>query len=165
MVGWNRYCRRKERSVHVPNCKPFLVTEAERKHIRRRAQFQQHGDASCHQVFFPLQGKVLKEIHTILTETIEEHAPLYATVKHWVAQFKRGDFSTCPGWPKTVTTLEIIDQIHELIFEDHRISAKLIAEHLGISCEQVGSIIHENLDMWKLSTKWVLKCLNADQKC
>jgi len=28
----------------------------------------------------------------------------------------------------------------------------------------VGSIIHEDLDMQKLSTKWVLKCLNVDQK-
>jgi len=36
----------------VPNCKSFLVTEAERKHVRRRARFQQHGDVSCHQVFF-----------------------------------------------------------------------------------------------------------------
>ena len=42
----------------MPNCKAFLVTEAERKHVRRRAQFQQHGDASCFQVFFFLQGKV-----------------------------------------------------------------------------------------------------------
>ena len=24
-----------------------------------------------------------------------EHTPLYVTVKDWVAQFKRGDFSTC----------------------------------------------------------------------
>jgi len=64
----------------------------------------------------------------------------------------------------SVTTPEIIDQIHELILEDHWISAKSIAEQLGISCEQVGSIIHEDLDMWKLSTKWVPKCLKADQK-
>jgi len=49
---------------------------------------------SCHQVFF-LQGKALKEIHTILTETSGEYAPLYATVKNWMAQFKHGDFSTC----------------------------------------------------------------------
>jgi hypothetical protein len=45
-----------------------------------------------------------------------------------VAQFKRGDFSTCDvphlGWPKTVTTPEIIDQIHKLILEDYRISDK-----------------------------------------
>jgi len=77
-----------------------------------------------------------------------------------VAQFKRGDFSTCdaprPGRPKTVTTPEIIDQIHELILEDRHIS---IAEQLGTSRERVGSIIHEDLDMWKLFTKWVPKYL------
>lgn len=63
-----------------------------------------------------------------------------------------------------MTTPEIIDQIHELILEDRRISAKSIAEQLGISRERVGSIIHEDLDMRKLSAKWVPKCLNADQK-
>ena len=79
----------------MPNCKSFHVTEAERKHVRRRARFQQYRDASCHQVFFPLQGKVHEEIHAILIETLGEHAPSYATAKNWVAQFKRGDFSTC----------------------------------------------------------------------
>ena len=44
--------------------------------------------------FFPLQGKAPKEFHAILKETLGEHAPSYATVKNWVAQFKRGDFST-----------------------------------------------------------------------
>jgi len=111
----------------VPNCKPFVVIEAERKHVRRRARFQQHRDAS-YQVFFFLQGKAPKEIRAILTETLGKHAPSYATIKNWVAQFKRGDFSTCdapcPGRPKTVTTPEIIDQIHEIILEDRRISAK-----------------------------------------
>jgi hypothetical protein len=34
------------------------------------------------------------EIHAILTATLGEHAPSHATVKTWVAQFKRGDFST-----------------------------------------------------------------------
>jgi len=63
-----------------------------------------------------------------------------------------------------VITPEIIDQIHELILEDCQISAKSIAEQLGISREQAGSIIHEDLDMQKLSAKWVPKCLNMDQK-
>ena len=45
--------------------------------------------------FFFLQGKVPKEIHAILTETLREHPPSYITVKNRVAQFKRGDFSTC----------------------------------------------------------------------
>ena len=63
-----------------------------------------------------------------------------------------------------VTTPEIIDQIHELILEDRRISAKSIAEQLGISRQWVGSIFHEDLDKRKLSAKWVPKYLNADQK-
>jgi len=60
-------------------------------------------------------------------------------------------------------TPEIIDQIHELIWEDRRISAKSIAEQLGFSHERVGSIIHKDLDMRKLSAKRVPKCLKADQ--
>ena len=75
-------------------------------------------------MFFFLQGKASKEIHSTLTEILGEHAPSYTTVKNWVAQFKRLGFSTCYepclGRPKTVTTPEIIDQIHELILEDRR---------------------------------------------
>jgi len=75
-----------------------------------------------------------------------------------VTQFKRGDFSTCnaprPGQPITVTTPEIIDEIHELIFEDRRNSTKSIGEQLGILLERVGFIIHEDLDMRKLSAKF-----------
>ena len=74
-----------------------------------------------------------------------------------MAQFKHVDVSTCevsyPGRPKTVTTPEFIDQIHKLILEDHQILAKSITEEMGISREQVGSIIHEDLVMRKLSTK------------
>ena len=118
----------------------------------------------------PLQGKAPKEMHATLTETMWKHAPSYATIKNRVAaQFERGDFSTCdvprPRRPKTVTSPQAIDQIHKLILEDRRISAKSIAEQLGISRERVGSIIHEDLDMRKVSAKWVPKCLNADQKC
>jgi len=79
-----------------------------------------------------LQGKAPKKIYAILIETLGEHAQSYGTVRNWEAQFKRGDFSICdaphPGRHKIVTIPEIIDQIHELILEDSRISAKSIAE-------------------------------------
>ena len=72
--------------------------------------------------FFFLQGKAPKEIHAILIETLGEHVASYATVNNYAAQFKRCDFSTCdaprPGRPKTVTTPETVDEIHELILED-----------------------------------------------
>ena len=84
-------------------------------------------------MFIFLQSKAAKEIHAILTLKLGEHAPSYATVKNWVALFKRDDFSTCAapraGRPKKVTTPEIIDKIHELILEDRRISAKSIVSN------------------------------------
>jgi len=74
--------------------------------------------------FFPPARQGAEGNNAILTETLGEHATLYTTVKNWVTQFKRDDFSTCdasrPGRPKTVTTPHIIDKIHELILEDCR---------------------------------------------
>ena len=76
------------------------------------------------------------EIPAILRQIFGEHAPLYATVKNWVAQFERGDFSTCittcPGRHKTLSTPEFTDQIHELVLKECRISAKSVAEQLDI---------------------------------
>jgi len=49
-------CRRPESIVSLERkvcpCAELysLVTESEKKHVRRRARFQQHGDAGCHQV-------------------------------------------------------------------------------------------------------------------
>ena len=53
------------------------------KHVRRRARFQQHGDASCHQVPPPRPParRGAEGNHAILTETFGEHAPSYATSK------------------------------------------------------------------------------------
>jgi hypothetical protein len=74
---------------------------------------------------------VLNEIHAILTQTLGEHAPSYATVKNWVAQIKIDDFSTYvaprPGRPKTENTPEIIDQIQELFLEDLSHTTGIIA--------------------------------------
>jgi plasmid maintenance system antidote protein VapI len=85
-----------------------------------------------------------------------------------VAQSKRDDFLTCvapcPVGTKTVTIPEIINQIHEVILEGHRTSAKSIAEQLGISRERVASIVHEDFNMRMFSAKWVQKLLNVDLK-
>jgi hypothetical protein len=63
-----------------------------------------------------------------------------------------------------VTTPEIIDQNHELILEDRRISDQSTAEYLGISRDQFGSIFHEDLYAPKLSAMRAPKYLNADHK-
>jgi hypothetical protein len=45
----------------------------------------------CRIVFSCYRGAP-KQIHANLKETLTKNAPSYATVKNWVAQFKRGDF-------------------------------------------------------------------------
>ena len=120
--------------------------------------------------FSPLQGKAPKEIHAILAETLGEHALSYATIKNWVAHFKRGDFSTYdaprPGRPKTVTTPEIIDQIHELILEERRAGFRL-NQQLRNWASHVSGLGPSFMKIWtcgKLIAMWVPKCLYADQK-
>ena len=44
--------------------KSFIVTDAERKHVGRRARFQQHDDAICHQVFPARQGADGNSFHS-----------------------------------------------------------------------------------------------------
>jgi hypothetical protein len=107
----------------VQNCKSFLVTEAETKHVSRRARFQQHRDASCHQFFF-LQGKAPEEIHALLTETLEKHESSMLPSKTGWLCLNMEIFSIYdaphPERPKIKTTPEIFDQIHEVFLEGRR---------------------------------------------
>jgi len=60
----------------VPNCKYFLVTEAERKHVNNmetRAVIK-----------FPPPARQGAKGNSRHSETLGEHALLYATVKNWV---------------------------------------------------------------------------------
>ena len=168
VVGRNRYCRWKERSVHVPNCKSFLVTEAERKHIKRRAQFQQHRDASCHQVFVPARhgakgnsrhsDRNISVKYTIVCHRQKLGGPVYVP---WF-------FLLCCASSWTTQNIDhsgYYCQIHELILVDCWISAKLTAEQLSISLVRFGSIIREDLAMRKLSAKCVLNAKQNLQRC
>nr|XP_060623585.1 histone-lysine N-methyltransferase SETMAR-like isoform X2 [Anolis sagrei ordinatus] len=118
--------------------------------------------------FLFLQGKSAKDIHGDMLQTLGDQCPSYSTVKNWVAKFKTGHVSTNdekrPGRPRVVVVPEIVDAVHNLILENRLISAKGIADIMGISRERVCVIIHEHLNMKKLSAMWVPKCLTTDQK-
>jgi len=60
-----------------------------------------------------------------------------------------------------VTTPEIIEPNREKILGERWISPNRQITCLG---ERVGSIIHEDLDKWNLSAKWIPKCLNGEHK-
>jgi hypothetical protein len=51
-----------------------------------------------------------------------------------------------------------------MALDDRRMKVREIAETIGISKERVGYILHEELDMKKLCTRWFPLLLTADQR-
>lgn len=68
------------------------------------------------------------------------------------------------GRPVSATTPEIINKIHDIVMDDRRVKVREIASTVGISSERVYNILHQHLDMRKLSARWVPRLLTIDQK-
>ncbi|KYN44167.1 hypothetical protein ALC56_01389, partial [Trachymyrmex septentrionalis] len=81
-----------------------------------------------------------KEIKAELDNVHSTSAPVFATVYNWVNEFKRG---------------EIIDKVHDIVLTDRRVKVRVLVEATSISHGTVISILHEQLGMKKLSTRWV----------
>jgi histone-lysine N-methyltransferase SETMAR len=120
--------------------------------------------------FFVKEGLMPNEIHSKFIKVYGDSSPLFLTIKKWTAEFKLGRTSLeddlREGHPKSATTPEIIEQVHDMILDDQwRMKVREIAETIGISKEHVGYILHEELDTKKLCARWVPRLLIADQKC
>jgi transposase len=119
--------------------------------------------------FFMKEGLMPNEIHSKFRKVYGHSSHSFSTIKKWGAEFKRGrtslDDDPHEGHPKSATTPEIIEQVHDMVLDDRRMKEHEIAETIGISKECVGYILHEELDMKKLCTSWVPSLLTVDQKC
>ena len=84
------------------------------------------------------------------------------------AEFKSGRTSLeddpREGRPKSATTPETTEQVHDMLLDDRQMKVREIVETIGISKERVGYIMLEELDMKKLCPRWVPRWLTADQK-
>jgi len=119
--------------------------------------------------FFVKEGLTPNEIQSEFIKVYGDSSPSFSKIKKWAAEFKRGCMSLeddpREGRPKSATTPEIIQQVHDMILDDWRKKVHEIAETIGISKERVGYILHEELNMKKLCTRWVQHLFTADQKC
>ena len=118
--------------------------------------------------FLHLKEKKTQEIKDELDSVYGEASPSFTTVKYWVAEYKRGRTSILDeersGRPKTATTDEMVDLVHQTVMEDRRLTLTDIAEACGISSERVYKILHQDLDIRKLSARWVPRLLTIDHK-
>ena len=88
--------------------------------------------------------------------------------KQWFKRFKDGRASVesdhRSGRPSTSRNNEVMDQVREKVLEDRRITIQEIAVEVGISTGSVHTILHEDLNLWRVSAKFVPKLLTEQQK-
>jgi hypothetical protein len=94
--------------------------------------------------FFVKKGFTPKEIHSKFKKVHGDSSPLFSTIKKQAAKFKRGHTSLeddpREGCPKSATTPEIIEQVHDKVVDDRWMKVQEIAETIGISKECVGHV-------------------------
>ena len=90
------------------------------------------------------------------------------SLKRWHADFKHGYTDTNDaersGRANSVVVLENPKKLHKLILVARKLKMCEKAEELKILEGSVFTILHENLSMRKLCSKWVLRLLTVDQK-
>ena len=112
--------------------------------------------------FLTKEGANAKEIHRRMADVYGDSSPQYLTVAKWSSEFKRGR-SSLEDDPRMINQ-EMIDRVERLVLNDRRIKLDELAEECGISHGSVSTIIHEHLDMSKVSARWVPRNLNPQDR-
>lgn len=103
-----------------------------------------------------------------MVETLNDDAPSFTTVHKWAKEFRQGRTSLeddpRSGRPKSSSTPEIVQKIHEAVLQDRRLKVSDIANRMDISTERVHFILRNELDMKKLTARWVPRFLTVEQK-
>jgi histone-lysine N-methyltransferase SETMAR len=80
--------------------------------------------------FFVKEGLTPNEIHSKFIKVYGDSSPSFSTIKKWAAEFKRGRTSIeddpREGRPKSATTPEIIEQVHDMVLDDRRMKVLIL---------------------------------------
>jgi len=117
---------------------------------------------------FAKEGITPTEIHSKFIKVYGDSSPSFSTIKKWAAESKCGctslEYDPREVHPKSATTPEIIEQVHDIVLDNWQMKVREIAVTIGISKERVGYILHEELDIKTLCARWVPRLLTPDQK-
>ena len=103
-----------------------------------------------------------------LTSAFGEQAPSRATVFNWFAEFRRGRASLedeqRSGRPVSVAHEDSIAAVEKLVKADPRVTCHQIEASLGLSSASLNRIMHDHLQLRKLSARWIPHLLTEEQK-
>ncbi|PSN53981.1 hypothetical protein C0J52_13471 [Blattella germanica] len=107
--------------------------------------------------FLHLRGVKPIEIHRQLSETCEDVMDV-SNVRSWVRQFKEGktscDIKPRQSRPRTSRSDDLIQQVEKVVLEDRRMTEEHIASKIIISTGSVHTILHKDLKIRKVSSRW-----------
>ncbi len=91
-----------------------------------------------------------------------------STVYRWIERFKEGRQSLeddpRSGRPAISVNREKIQLVENVVMEDRRITVRDISDQCGIGTRQVLEILHDHLELSKISARWVPRLLGPFQK-
>ncbi|KAJ8724154.1 hypothetical protein PYW07_008134 [Mythimna separata] len=117
--------------------------------------------------FLTKQGKTQKIIHEEMVAVYQDSAPSLSTIQKWSSEFKRGRESIeddpRAGGSICAATEENVKLVEKLVLEDARVRVKTLAEMTKLSVGTIHTILHERLNLSKVSARWVPRMLTALQ--
>jgi histone-lysine N-methyltransferase SETMAR len=117
---------------------------------------------------FALSGRTATETHKMITEAYGELAFSRSRVFELFKQFKEGRVSINDDRGKcakpTLRTDDNLTLISNLVIADRRTSIQELATESGLSYGTVRTILHEDLNLSKLSARWVPGLLSDEHK-
>ena len=107
-------------------------------------------------------------VHKQLQKTVKANALERSAVFKWMNRFREGitsiEVQNRSDRPRTAITEEDVQQIEELLEESHNWSLRELAARSGILRETVRLILKDELNLVKISAKWVRHALSKEQK-
>jgi len=118
--------------------------------------------------FLTRKGVSPNEIAQRLTSVYGSSSLKISAVKRWSQLFRLGRESVedeeRSGRPSEGTSQENIDLVEHIVLDDRRLKVKEIAKLSNLSETTVWRIVHDHLNMSKVSARWVPSNLSAVQK-
>lgn len=103
-----------------------------------------------------------------LISVFGNEAPSRTSVYRWYSEFQRGrdrlTDNPREGRPKTAVTQENIEAVRKMITEDRHVTYREIQASLGISGTPINEILHKELGVRKLISRWIPHLLTEEQK-
>lgn len=118
---------------------------------------------------FAKKGCSATEIRNELVAVYGDEAPAYSTVARWAAHWRNGVTSIFDaprsGRVSDAVTPEMVSRVRKIINNDRRLTLEQISKMTKISKGSAYTIMSKELELSKISDRWVPKMLTREMMC